>query len=36
VLLSGQVHTFYVKQLAQHAALEAMRGEALYNEIEVL
>ena len=47
VLLSGQVHTFYVKQLAQHAALEAMRGETaarsesamrheiLYNEIEV-
>ncbi len=47
VLLSGQVHTFYVKQLAQHAALDAMRGETalgsnaamrheiLYNEIEV-
>jgi osmotically-inducible protein OsmY len=35
VLLSGQVRTFYVKQLAQHAALEAMPGETLYNEIEV-
>jgi hypothetical protein len=35
VLLSGQVHTFYVKQLAQHAALEAMRGEVLYNAIVV-
>jgi osmotically-inducible protein OsmY len=35
VLLSGQVHTFYVKQLAQHAALEEMRGEKLYNQIEV-
>ena len=35
VLLSGQVPTYYVKQLAQHAALEALHGESLYNAIEV-
>jgi hypothetical protein len=35
VRLTGQVPTYYVKQLAQHAALEALPGEALYNDIEV-
>lgn len=35
VRLSGHVGSFYLKQLAQHAALEAMRGETLYNAIEV-
>ena len=35
VQLSGEVHTYYVKQLAQHAALEALHGQTLYNAIEV-
>jgi hypothetical protein len=35
VRLSGEVHTYYVKQLAQHAAIEVLRGETLYNAIEV-
>jgi hypothetical protein len=35
VRLSGQAGSFYVKQLAQHAALEAIGGVSLYNAIEV-
>ena len=35
VRLSGEVPTYYVKQLAQHAALEALHGKTLYNAIEV-
>jgi hypothetical protein len=35
VRLSGRVPTYYVKQLAQHAAIEVLRGKTLYNAIEV-
>jgi hypothetical protein len=35
ILLRGQAHTYYVKQLAQHAVMEATRLPILANEIEV-
>jgi hypothetical protein len=35
VILTGQSHTYYVKQLAQHAVLEASALPILANEIQV-
>lgn len=35
VVLSGRTSTYYAKQLASHAALEACGDVALNNEIEV-
>jgi hypothetical protein len=33
--LKGRAHTYYAKQLAQHAVMEATRLPILANEIEV-
>jgi hypothetical protein len=35
VILSGRTHTYYTKQLATHAALDALEDAALTNAIEV-
>jgi hypothetical protein len=35
LILRGQAHTYYAKQLAQHAVMEAIRLPILANEIEV-
>lgn len=35
IVLHGRVDRYYVKQLAQHAALEVVRGRELVNEIVV-
>lgn len=35
VVLSGRTHTYYTKQLATHAALEALDQFILTNNIEV-
>jgi hypothetical protein len=35
LVLQGQAHTYYAKQLAQHALLEATRLPIRANEIEV-
>jgi hypothetical protein len=35
LILRGQAHTYYAKQLAQHAVMEAMGHRILANEIEV-
>jgi hypothetical protein len=35
LILRGQVRTYYAKQLAQHAVMEATRLPILVNEIEV-
>jgi osmotically-inducible protein OsmY len=35
VLLRGQCASFYCKQVAQHAAMTCLSGEALLNEISV-
>jgi len=36
VVLQGRVETYYAKQLAQHAALDAVAGGDLINEIAVV
>ena len=36
VVLEGQTHTYYAKQLAQHAVMEAIDLPILANEIEVM
>jgi hypothetical protein len=35
VILRGQAHTYYAKQLAQHTVMDATRLPILANEIEV-
>ena len=35
LVLRGHVHTYYAKQLAQHAVMEASRLPILANEMEV-
>jgi hypothetical protein len=35
LILKGRAHTYYAKQLAQHAVMEATRLPILANEIEV-
>ena len=35
VILRGQTHTYYAKQMAQHAVMEAAHLPILANEIEV-
>jgi hypothetical protein len=35
VILRGQAHTYYAKQLAQHAVMKAITLPILANEIEV-
>jgi hypothetical protein len=35
VVLRGRVDSYYLKQLAQHAALDALSGHDLVNEIVV-
>jgi hypothetical protein len=35
LILRGRAHTYYAKQLAQHAVMEATRLRILANEIEV-
>jgi hypothetical protein len=35
LVLRGHVHTYYAKQLAQHAVMEASRLPVVANEIEV-
>jgi len=35
VIISGRTSTYYSKQLAQHAAMDAAGHECLSNEIEV-
>jgi len=35
VILKGHAHTFYAKQVAQHAVMQATRLPLLRNEIEV-
>lgn len=35
VVLQGRAHTYYAKQLAQHAVMEATQLPVLANEIEV-
>ena len=35
VVLSGRTHTYYAKQLATHAALDALENRVLTNHIEV-
>jgi hypothetical protein len=35
IVLRGQVHTYYAKQLAQHAVMEASCLPILANEMEV-
>ncbi|HEY7311462.1 MAG TPA: hypothetical protein VH643_19020 [Gemmataceae bacterium] len=35
LILRGRVHTYYAKQLAQHAVMEASELPILANEIEV-
>ncbi len=35
VLLRGRCHSYYTKQLAQHAAMAVPGGDAVTNEIEV-
>jgi hypothetical protein len=35
LILRGHAHTYHVKQLAQHAVMEATRLRILANEIEV-
>jgi hypothetical protein len=36
LILRGHAHTYYAKQLAQHAVMEATRLPILANEIEVI
>jgi osmotically-inducible protein OsmY len=36
VILRGQAHTYYTKQLAQHAVMEVSRLPIVANEIEVV
>jgi osmotically-inducible protein OsmY len=36
VILRGQTHTYYTKQLAQHAVMEVIRLPIVANEIEVI
>ena len=36
VILRGQAHTYYTKQLAQHVVMEAIRLPIVANEIEVV
>jgi hypothetical protein len=35
IILQGRAHTYYAKQLAQHAVMRATRLPILANEIEV-
>jgi hypothetical protein len=35
LILRGRAHTYYAKQLAQHAVMEAIELRILANEIEV-
>jgi osmotically-inducible protein OsmY len=35
VILSGRTHTYYTKQLATHAAMDAIEDASLTNAIEV-
>ncbi|MBX6311944.1 MAG: BON domain-containing protein [Isosphaeraceae bacterium] len=35
VVIRGRVSSYYMKQLAQHGALDALGGQRLINEIQV-
>jgi hypothetical protein len=35
IILQGRAHTYYAKQLAQHAVMEVLRQPILANDIEV-